>query len=537
MRDERRSVSEREQEILKTWEKNRIFEKTLEKDAPKGSFVFFEGPPTSNGKPGIHHVEARAFKDLFPRFKTMQGYYVSRKGGWDTHGLPVELEVEKKLGFKNKNEIEAYGIKEFNQKCRESVWTYLELWKEFTRRLGFWVHLKDEYVTYAPEYIESLWWIIKQIWDKKLLYEDYRVTPHCPRCGTSLSSHELAQGYKEATDPAVYIKFKVTKRADGKVPEKSEFLVAWTTTPWTLPANVALAVGPEIAYVKVRKDGELLWVAKERLEEAISGDYEVVEETTGAQLIGIEYEPLYPFTRELMKGTSEDGKKAWYVVPADFVSTDEGSGIVHTAVMYGVDDFNLGTKIGLPKIHLVGLDGKFVSESGPFAGKFVKSADEDIMADLESRGLLLRKGTIKHIYPFCWRCKAPLIYYAKDSWYINMNAVRETMISENKKINWEPKHIQEGRFGEWLLEVKDWAFSRERYWGTPLPIWVCEACGEKICVGSFDEMFSLSLRAPGHQTGRSNPNNKEDERSFDPHRPFVDEIILKCKKCGGSARP
>lgn len=520
MSDERRSVSEREKEILKNWEVKRIFEKTLAKESLKGNFVFFEGPPTANGKPGIHHAEARAFKDLIPRFKTMQGYHVERKGGWDTHGLPVELEVEKKLGFKSKSDIDVYGIEAFNQKCRESVWTYLEDWKEFTRRLGFWADLKNAYITYAPEYVESLWWVIKQIWDKGLLYKDYRVTPHCPRCGTSLSSHELAQGYKETVDPAVYVKFKVTKRADGSIPTDSEFLVAWTTTPWTLPANVALAVGEDIVYVKVKKNGEFLWAAKARIDEATSGDYEVMEEMTGANLVGIEYEPLYPFTRELMKGTSEEGKRAWYVVPADFVFTEDGSGIVHTAVMYGIDDFNLGTKIGLPKVHLVELDGKFVAGAGSFAGKFVKSADADVMADLESRGLLLGKSMINHIYPFCWRCKTPILYYAKDSWYINMNAVREKLISENKKINWEPKHIQEGRFGEWLREVKDWAFSRERYWGTPLPIWVCESCGEKMCVGSFRELF----------------DGMDVPKGFDPHRPFVDEIILKCKKCGGTSR-
>ena len=558
MPEERLSVSKREQKILAEWEEKQIFEKSLAKEAPKGNFVFFEGPPTANGKPGIHHAEARAFKDLIPRFKTMQGYHVDRKGGWDTHGLPVELEVEKQLGFKNKLDIEAYGIEAFNQKCRESVWTYLEDWKEFTRRLGFWVDLKNAYVTYAPEYVESLWWVIKQIWDKGLLYKDYRVTPHCPRCGTSLSSHELAQGYKEATDPAVYVKFKVTKGMDGKAPTEPEFLVAWTTTPWTLPANVVLAVNEDIEYVVVKnflKYGgnqvpiyENLIIAKdifESLYKRPDEDYlklafnlpyacnklegvpavkrpEIVRTIKGKDLVGMEYEPLYPFTRELMKGTSEEGKKAWYVVPADFVSTADGSGIVHTAVMYGVDDFNLGTKIGLPKVHLVGLDGKFVSAAGPFAGKFVKSADADVVADLESRSLLLGKGTIEHVYPFCWRCKTPLLYYAKDSWYISMNAVRETLISENKGINWEPKHIQEGRFGEWIREPKDWAFSRERYWGTPLPVWVCEACGEKQCIGSFAELREKAI------TPMVEP--------FDPHRPFVDFVLVKCETCGKDAR-
>ncbi len=522
MSDGRSNLPEREKEILAFWEKNGIFKKSLKKNAPKGPFVFFEGPPTANGKPHLGHAETRAFKDLIPRFRTMQGYRVERKAGWDTHGLPVELEVEKQLGFKSKIEIEEFGVGPFNAKCKESVWKYLEVWKEFTRRLGFWVDLEQAYVTYEPEYVESLWWIIKQVWDKKLLYQDYRVTPHCPRCGTSLSSHELAQGYAEVTDPAVYVKFKVTKGTDGRAPQGPEYLVAWTTTPWTLPANVALAVGADIPYVKVQRDGEALWVARERAEEATQGPYEVVAETTGAHLVGMEYEPLYPFVRDAMKGTSEEGKRAWYVVPADFVSIEDGSGIVHTAVMYGADDFALGLKAGLPKVHLVGLDGKFTKAAGLFAGKFVKSADAAVMEDLKARGLMLAQSTVRHSYPFCWRCKSPVIYYAKDSWYIRMSALRDELIAQNAAINWEPAHLKEGRFGEWLREVKDWAFSRERYWGTPLPIWICEECGEKTCIGSFEELRKLAI----------SPVPKD----LDPHRPVVDEINVKCGKCGGAGR-
>ena len=518
MAEEHKSISEREQEILAFWEQQKIFQKSLSQKAPKGNFVFFEGPPTANGKPGIHHAEARAFKDIIPRFRTMQGYRVERKGGWDTHGLPVELEVEKQLGFKSKKEIEEYGIAKFNAKCKESVWTYLKDWQEFTRRLGFWVDLENAYVTYKPEYVESLWWVIKQIWDKGLLYQDYRVTPHCPRCGTSLSSHELAQGYAEVKDLAVSAKFKIK----GK---NNEYFVAWTTTPWTLPANVALAVGTSIAYVKVKQGEDYLWLAKARSE--VIGEGEVVEEVLGEKLVGMEYEPLYPFVHDAINGTEQEGKKAWYVASADFVTTTDGTGIVHTAVMYGADDFELGTKIGLPKYHLVKLDGTFVDKAGFLAGRLV--TDEgvaiDIIKDLAHRGLLIKKEKYEHSYPHCWRCKSKIIYYAKDSWYIKMSTLREKMIKENKKIHWEPEHIQEGRFGEWLREVKDWAFSRERYWGTPLPIWVCKKCGEKKCVGSFQELKDAS----------SDPSVVSSP-SFDPHRPTVDEIVLKCEKCGGEAK-
>ncbi|MBU1705616.1 isoleucine--tRNA ligase, partial [Patescibacteria group bacterium] len=531
---------EREKEILEFWKKSNIFKKSLEKPAPRGPFVFFEGPPTANGRPGIHHAESRAFKDCIPRFKTMQGYKVDRKGGWDTHGLPVEIEVEKQLGFTDKNQIEEFGIGPFNEKCKESVWKYKSEWEEFTRRLGFWVDLENAYVTYMPEYVESLWWAIKQIWDKGLLYKDYRVTPHCPRCGTSLSSHELSQGYKKVEDPAVFIKFKVL----GK---ENEYLVAWTTTPWTLPSNVALAVGEDIDYVLVEKDGEKLWMAKVLAGKVVEG-VEVLEVKKGMELVGMKYEPLFPYVKDALekattpnpslgrrgdsdstpplprgdKGGLPADQNGWTVVAADFVSTEDGSGIVHTAVMYGADDFTLGNKIGLPKYHLVDLEGKFTQAAGPYAGQFVKDADAAIMEDLRSRGLVLREGTIEHDYPFCWRCKSPVIYYAKDSWYIKMTDLQEKLIAENEKINWEPSHIKEGRFGEWLREVKDWAFSRERYWGTPLPIWECQECNERECIGSYEELRTKALQ--------------EVKDDFDPHRPFVDEVEIKCAKCGGTAR-
>lgn len=509
-----------EKEILAFWEKNHIFEKSLKKDAPKGSFVFYEGPPTANGHPGIHHVEARAFKDCIPRFRTMQGYHVDRKGGWDTHGLPVELQVEKELGFTGKKDIEEYGVKAFNEKCKENVWRYLDEWVTFTKRLGYWVDLDHAYITYKPEYVESLWWIIKQIWERGLLYKDYRVTPHCPRCGTSLSSHELADGYKEVEDVAVFIKFKITEYEDGSVPEEPEYLVAWTTTPWTLPSNVALAVGDNIAYTKISYQGQFYWVATNRIKNLFtSGTYEIADELMGREMVGMRYEPLFPFLKEVFLQTDQAGKKAWELFSAKFVSTEEGTGIVHTAVMYGADDFDLGTEKDLLKYHLVGLDGCFTKDAGPFAGKFVKEADKEILEDLQQRNLLFKKEIVKHTYPFCWRCKTPVLYYAKDSWYIKMSALRETLLQENEGVHWEPTHIKNGRFGEWLREVKDWAFSRERYWGTPLPLWVCESCEKVHCIGSFEELRSLAF--------------SDLPKEIDPHRPFIDEIKIHCSACAG----
>lgn len=500
---------EQESEVLKFWDENEIFKKTLEKPAPKGSFVFFEGPPTANGRPGIHHAESRAFKDCIPRFKTMQGYRVVRKAGWDTHGLPVELEVEKQLGFTGKAQIEEYGIAAFNEKCKESVWQYKKDWEEFTRRLGFWVDLQDAYVTYHPQYVESLWSVVKQIWDKGLLYKDYRVTPHCPRCGTSLSSHELSQGYKDVKDLSVTAKFKL-------VGTENEYLLAWTTTPWTLPGNVALAVGKNINYAKVKVGEEFLWLAKDRLGAVIQGG-EIIEEVTGESLVGKQYEPLYPFLENLV--TNENKQKlettAYRVHPASFVTTEDGTGIVHTAVMYGADDFDLGQQIGLPKQHLVKLDGTFVEGADFLAGRLVVDEEVaiDIIKDLAHRGFLFAKAKYEHSYPHCWRCKTKVIYYAKDSWYIRMSDLRDKLLEENAKIHWEPDHIRDGRFGEWLREVKDWAFSRERYWGTPLPIWE-SADGDRICVGSFEELreFAKDKSLVGE--------------NFDPHRPFVDDVIL-----------
>jgi isoleucyl-tRNA synthetase len=486
-------------------------------------FVFYEGPPTANGKPGIHHLEARAFKDVIPRYKTMRGYFVRRKAGWDTHGLPVELEVEKELGLKSKKEIEEFGVAEFNEKCQKSVWKYLDVWNNFTERIGFWLDQKNPYITYDKDYMESVWHVVKKIDEQKLLYKDYKVVPWCPRCGTALSSHELAQGYENIKDLSVYVKFKILASldasaqalgsprpsADGLRPDHSQkhagsanvCLLAWTTTPWTLLGNVALAVGKNMDYVKIQilggrrsdlEEPEFFILAKARLS-VIKGEYKILEEMKGKDLLGLEYEPLFPYFKDAVSGMEKEKlNKAYKVYPADFVTTEEGTGIVHTAVMYGQDDFVLGTEIDLPKFHLVGEDGSFLNMTGPYAGKFVRDENTavDIIKDLASRGLLFEKEKYEHTYPFCWRCKTALIYFARDSWYVKMSQLRDKLVKENKKINWEPDYIKNGRFGQWLEEIKDWAISRERYWGTPLPVWLCEKCGEKKVIGSIAELKS-----------------------------------------------
>jgi len=496
-----------EKEVLKFWEKEKIFKKTLNKAKDGQSFVFFEGPPTANGRPGIHHVLARAYKDIILRYKTMQGFYVERKAGWDTHGLPVELQVEKELKISGKPEIEKYGLVKFNKKCKESVWKYKKEWEEMTKQIGFWLDLDNPYITYENGYIESLWWIIKQVWDKKLLYKGHKVVPHCPRCGTALSSHEVAQGYESVTEPSVYIKFKVLGL-------DNTYILSWTTTPWTLPGNVALAVGEDIDYIKVKQGKEEYILAKaiaERLEEK----YKVVEEIKGKDLIGLEYEPLFDI-KSLQSDTSHK------VYAADFVNTEEGTGVVHTAVMYGEDDYQLGEKVGLPKHHTVDENGNFTKEVGKWAGRFVKDkgVEKGIMTDLQERKLLYKEEMYTHDYPFCWRCHTPLLYYAKDSWFIQMSKLKDQLIKNNEDINWVPGYIKHGRFGEWLNELKDWAFSRERYWGTPLPIWECEKCKHRECIGSIKELKAKSLQTTDYS------------QQLDLHRPFVDEIKLKCE-CGG----
>ncbi|HYC79673.1 MAG TPA: class I tRNA ligase family protein [Candidatus Binatia bacterium] len=477
----RPNFSEMEEKVLKFWEEEQIFEKSLEQTKDGESFVFFEGPPTANAKPALHHVEARAFKDLIPRFQTMRGKHVRRKAGWDTHGLPVELQIEKKLGISGKKEIEAIrptvreSIIEFNRLCKQSVWEYKDEWERLTRRMGYWVDMKNPYVTYHNKFIESVWSILKEAWDKELVYLGHKVVPYCTRCGTALSSHEVAQGYQTVKDNSVYVKFKLKGQEDT-------YILSWTTTPWTLPGNVALAVGKDITYVKVKLDGEIIILAKDLIS-VVGESAEIVGELKGQELIGLEYEPLFnvPFLQS---------PESYKVYDADFVTTTDGTGVVHTAVMYGEDDYQLGEKVGLPKKHTVDEAGKFVPEVEDLAGMYAKSntTEKKIFEHLESRKLLGRIHEYEHEYPHCWRCNTPLLYYARDSWFIRMSQLREDLIKNNEQITWNPSHIKYGRFGEWLSDVKDWAVSRERYWGTPLPIWECKDCKHHQIVGSVEEL-------------------------------------------------
>lgn len=487
-------LATREESILEFWKTNKVFEQSVNKHAPKGNYIVYEGPPTANGRPGIHHLESRAFKDALPRYKTMQGYRVNRRAGWDTHGLPVELEVEKQLGFAGKPDIEKFGVAEFNHKCRESVMTYVDEWQAYTDRIGYWVDHDQAYFTFDAEYMESVWWVFAQSHKNGFLYKDYKVLPWCARCGTALSSHELAQGYKDVKDLSVTAKFEL-------VDQPGTFVLAWTTTPWTLPGNVALAVGENISYTKVKSGENYYIVASELVEKVFSNfqdDYESVEEFKGSHLIGQKYRPLYSYLSELIDPVGKEimADKAYQIYAADFVTTQDGTGVVHTAVMYGQDDFELGTKIGLPKFHLVDERGHFIDGTGQFSGRFVKdeSVAIDVIKDLalrESGSLLFSKEKYEHTYPHCWRCKTPLIYYARDSWYIRMSNLRSRLIENNQKINWEPDYIKEGRMEQWLSGVKDWAVSRERYWGTPLPIWQSES-GDIIVVDSVAELIKYS---------------------------------------------
>ncbi len=513
-----------EEAVLNFWDEAKIFEKSVEQSAPKGNFVFFEGPPTANGMPGIHHVLARAFKDVLPRYKTMNGYHVERKAGWDTHGLPVELQVEKQLGISGKPDIEKYGIKEFNQKCQESVWVYLDEWQKLTRRIAFWVDMEHPYITYENSYIESLWRILKEANAKGLVYKGHKVVPHCPRCGTALSSHEVAQGYKLIKDNSVYLKFKVTK--GNYHVATGDFILAWTTTPWTLPGNVALAVGEKIDYVIVNLEGKNYILAKERLEAILSNaSYKIVKELKGSDLLGLEYEPLFEIA-SIKTDATKNNKKAYCVVPANFVTTTDGTGVVHTAVMYGEDDYNLGEEVSLPKVHTVTEAGHFTSELSAYGldGKFVKSATtEAIILDyLKEKGILFKEEVYEHDYPFCWRCDTPLLYYAKDSWFIAMSSLKEELIKNNQTINWIPDHIKAGRFGEWLSNVKDWAISRERYWGTPLPIWECAPCKTHRVIGSVEELAELS--------------DQKITLKSNIHRPEIDNYEITCATCGGKMK-
>ena len=501
--DQRVSLPELETQLMARWKEEGTFQRSLELRQGRPRFVFYEGPPTANGKPATHHILARAFKDLFGRYKTMRGFYVERKAGWDTHGLPVEIEVEKKLGISGKFQIEnEIGVERFNELCRQSVHEYVEDWVAFSERMAFWLDYEHAYWTLTPDYIQSVWWALSEMWKQDLIYKGFRVAPYCSRCATPLSSHELSLGYRDnVPDPSVFIRFRLKS-------DPTTSILAWTTTPWTLPGNVALAVDPDIVYIKVREGDEHLILAEARLT-VLKEPPQVVERMTGRDLLGLEYEPLYPYS-------VPDEGKAQYVVDADFVSTDEGTGVVHTSALYGVDDLRLCQEKGIPFKHTVGLDGKFLPYVDRFAGLHVKEADPVIIDDLDQRGLLYKSETTLHTYPFCWRCGTPLIYYALDAWYIRTTARKEQLIANNNATNWVPAHIKTGRMGDWLENNIDWQFSRTRYWGTPLPIWACEACDEKRIVSSAAE---LGLAADA-----------------DLHRPYIDEVTLKCEKCGGVMR-
>ncbi len=542
----------REKKVLKLWQDNKIFEATIEKGKGGTPYTFYDGPPTANGKPHIGHVLTRVIKDMIPRYRTMKGYDVLRKAGWDTHGLPVELEVEKKLGIDGKEQIEEYGLGPFIQECKESVWKYKGMWEDFSGTVGFWADMEDPYVTYHNDYIESEWWSLKQIWDKGLLYKGFKIVPYCPRCGTPLSSHEVAQGYKDVKEKSVIAKFRVKGTVD-------EYILAWTTTPWTLPSNVALCVNPEETYVKVKVSvdarGNVLkkegcscghdhgqdgvqkqkhgqdgaqdhkhgqehdhgneaavstehYILAEALLSVLEGDYEIEETYVGKDLEYKEYEPLFDY--------AQLDKKGHYVTCDNYVTLSDGTGVVHIAPAFGEDDSRVGRSYDLPFVQLIDGKGEFKPEAGELAGLFCKKADELIMKLLAEKGLLFRILKFEHSYPFCWRCDTPLIYYARESWFIKMTAVREELIANNNKINWMPESIGQGRFGDWLKNVQDWGLSRDRYWGTPLPIWEC-GDGHRHCIGSIEELRAMSDNCP-------------DE--IELHRPFIDEVTIRCPECG-----
>jgi len=534
-----------EEKILSFWRSKDVFERSIEARQGGRRFVLYEGPPTANGSPGIHHVLSRVFKDVIPRYKAMKGFYAPRIAGWDTHGLPVELEVEKELGFSTKTQIEEYGIDKFNTRCRESVFGYLKEWEALTERIGFWIDLEHPYITMDNNYIESCWWAIKQMWDKGLVYQGYKVTPHCPRCGTSLSSHEVALGYRDdAEDPSVYIKFKLFSKLPTSAnpdvyrrlytPLTPTYFLAWTTTPWTLPGNTALAVAPEADYIVVEGNKERLVMAQALMGKTLGSEYKIVDTIKGSGLIGLEYEPLFkpsdfgvlgerlsPDYYYKIYGPVEP-PETYPIISGDFVSMEDGTGIVHIAPAFGEVDYEVGRAKSLYSVQPVNLQGNIIGNY-PFSGKFVKDADADILADLKSRNLLFRSETIRHTYPFCWRCETPLLYYAKQTWYIRTTAVKDELIARNDEINWYPEHIKYGRFGDWLQNNVDWAFSRERYWGTPLPVWRCESCGSYECVGSINEL-------------EKKPNFSGFRQPIDLHRPFVDELTFNCSRCGAKMR-
>ena len=493
---------EREKQVEKFWEDNQIFEKSMKVREGNPSYVFYDGPPTANGKPHIGHVETRVIKDMIPRYRTMKGYQVPRKAGWDTHGLPVELEVEKKLGLDGKDQIEKYGVEPFIEQCKESVWKYEGMWEDFSHTVGFWADMKNPYVTYHNDYIESEWWALKEIWKKGLLYEGHKIVPYCPRCGTPLSSHEVAQGYKDVKERSAVVRFKV-KGEDA-------YILAWTTTPWTLPSNVALCVNPDEDYVKVTSKGYTYYMAAALVDTVLGEGAEVLEHYQGKDLEFKEYEPLFPYAEKRI-----GNKKAYYVVCDTYVTLTEGTGVVHIAPAFGEDDSKVGHRYDLPFVQLVNEKGEMTEET-PWAGTFCKKADMAVLQALEDKDLLFDAPLFEHSYPHCWRCDTPLIYYARETWFIRMTAVKEDLIRNNNTINWIPESIGKGRFGDWLENVQDWGLSRNRYWGTPLPVWQCE-CGHQDCIGSIEELKEKADNCPD---------------DIELHRPYIDAVTIKCPKCG-----
>ncbi len=496
------SFVEREKNTASFWRENDVIRKNLDKKGE--TYTFYDGPPTANGKPHIGHLLTRAIKDMIPRYQVMKGKCVTRKAGWDTHGLPVELEVEKLLGLDGNEQIEQYGLEPFIGKCKESVWKYKGMWEDFSETVGFWADMKDPYVTYDNNFIESEWWALKEIYNKGLLYKGFKIVPYCPRCGTPLSSHEVAQGYKDVKEKSAIAKFRVKGKTD-------EYILAWTTTPWTLPSNVALCVNPVETYVKISVGEEKYILAEALIPSVISDEYTVLESYVGKDLEGMEYEPLFDFAKPQ--------KKAYYIVCDGYVTLTDGTGIVHIAPAFGEDDSRVGREYDLPFVQLVDSHGCMTKETD-WPGMFCKDADAEVFKSLREKGLLFKALPFEHSYPFCWRCDTPLIYYARESWFIRMTAVRDRLVANNNTINWIPESIGKGRFGDWISNVQDWGISRNRYWGTPLNIWQCE-CGEMHSVGSIAELRELSDNCP------------ED---IELHRPFVDNVTFKCKKCGGEMR-
>lgn len=498
---------DREKETEKFWKDSKIFEKSMDIRKEGETYTFYDGPPTANGKPHIGHVLTRVIKDMIPRYRTMKGYMVPRKAGWDTHGLPVELEVEKLLGLDGKEQIEEYGLAPFIEKCKESVWQYKGMWEDFSATVGFWADMEKPYVTYHDDFIESEWWALKQIWEKGLLYKGFKIVPYCPRCGTPLSSHEVAQGYKDIKEKSAIAKFKV-KGEDA-------YILAWTTTPWTLPSNVALCVNAKETYVKVQKDHTVYYMAEALVGDVLGEDVQVLEQFSGQELEYKEYEPLFDFAIDICE---KQGKKAFYVTCDPYVTLTDGTGVVHTAPAFGEDDANVGRKYDLPFVQLVDAKGEMTEET-LWKGVFCKKADPLILDELEKRGLLLAAPNFEHSYPHCWRCDTPLIYYARESWFIKMTAVKEDLIRNNNTINWIPESIGKGRFGDWLENIQDWSISRNRYWGTPLNIWEC-ACGHTQAIGSREELKALSQNYPSE--------------GVELHRPYIDEVTIPCSECGGT---